>query len=790
MKILRARLYEQERERAARRRRPTRAGPDRHRRAVGEDPHLQLPAGPRHRPPHRAHGARPEPRAGRRPERVLGRPRRRRAPPQAGRRGRRVRTLAEVLRLSAGYLEERGSPTPRLDAELLIGHALGLQRIELYTNFDRPLHEPELAACRALLERRGRREPVAYILGRWGFHGLDLRCDERVLVPRPETEVLVERCLALLAGGRSRAVLDVGTGSGAIALAIKAARPDAVVTAADVSRGRARAGAAANAARARPRRSSSSSPTSWAAWPAAASTCRLQPAVRGRGRDRDASSPRWRSSSRGAPSSPARAAPRCSNAWRRMRREALAPGGWLVVECGAGQAAAVRGLLEAAGAAETFVARPTWRGIERVVGRPVGVSDAASARCAAGGLADPAHRHGLRHRLRRLPPRARARASTRASRGRPRPADGRRAAARVSNLLENVLPELIGPRRRALPARAAGPGDARRAQPGPPVRPPVRRDARAGSACACRVLAPASRALADAVRRARAHERQPARRAAARTGSPTCPPSCATCARSRSTAASWPGTPSSVIDVTGPEPVLLRAGAGADAAMARSWDRVGGVDPRRHPVATAEQTFEHLRTAGLTDIDPDVAAPDRPRAGPPARPAGADRLRELHLARRARGGQLGAHQQVRRGLPRAGATTAAASGWTRSSSWPSTAPRRSSAPTTRTCSRTPAAPPTWPPTSPCSSPATRSSGCGSTTAATSRTASRSTSRAAYYDVHSYGVRREDSLIDFDEVERLARQHRPRLIVAGALGLPAGDRRRPRSGRSPTTSARG
>jgi release factor glutamine methyltransferase len=146
-----------------------------------------------------------------------------------------VRQLGEVLRLSAGYLSEHGSPTPRLDAELLIGHALGLPRIELYTNFDRPLDEPELAACRALLERRGRREPVAYILGRWGFHGLDLAVDARVLVPRPETEVLVERCLALLDGLDAPRVADVGTGSGAIALAIKAARPDAAVTATDVS---------------------------------------------------------------------------------------------------------------------------------------------------------------------------------------------------------------------------------------------------------------------------------------------------------------------------------------------------------------------------------------------------------------------------------------------------------------------------------------------------------------------------------------------------------------------------
>ncbi|HEY3763613.1 MAG TPA: peptide chain release factor N(5)-glutamine methyltransferase, partial [Gaiellales bacterium] len=146
-----------------------------------------------------------------------------------------MRTLGEVLRLSAGYLQEHGSPTARLDAELLMAHALGLRRIELYTSFERPLTEAELATCRGLLERRGRREPVAYVLGRWGFHGLDLMVDERVLVPRPETEALVDRCLELLAGSEAPRVLDVGTGSGAIALALKAARTDAVVTACDVS---------------------------------------------------------------------------------------------------------------------------------------------------------------------------------------------------------------------------------------------------------------------------------------------------------------------------------------------------------------------------------------------------------------------------------------------------------------------------------------------------------------------------------------------------------------------------
>jgi release factor glutamine methyltransferase len=143
--------------------------------------------------------------------------------------------LGEVLRGAADYLAARGVESPRLDAERLLARALGLTRMELYTQHDRPLTEAERVAARQLVQRRGRREPLAYVLGDWDFRRLTLMTDTRALVPRPETEVVVERCLALLQGVTTPRILDVGTGSGAIALALKHERPDAHVTATDIS---------------------------------------------------------------------------------------------------------------------------------------------------------------------------------------------------------------------------------------------------------------------------------------------------------------------------------------------------------------------------------------------------------------------------------------------------------------------------------------------------------------------------------------------------------------------------
>ena len=178
-------------------------------------------------------------------------------------------TIGEVVRRSAQYFAGVGAPSPRLDADLVIAHALGLTRLELYTEFDRPLTAAELAAARALVARRGRREPMAYILGHRAFRRLDLEVSPAVLVPRPETEVLVEWVLELVAPGA--AVLDWGTGSGAIALALADEGPDLVVTG-DRRLGR-RPGAGPGQRRAaRARRSSGAARTASPRWRAVRST--------------------------------------------------------------------------------------------------------------------------------------------------------------------------------------------------------------------------------------------------------------------------------------------------------------------------------------------------------------------------------------------------------------------------------------------------------------------------------------------------------------------------------------
>ena len=146
-----------------------------------------------------------------------------------------MNTIRELLGPTREYLEGKGVPSARLDAEYLIAHVLGIPRLALYLDHDRPLEPAEVDRLRDLVRRRGRREPLAYVLGSWSFYGLELRSDARALVPRPETEILVERCLALLAGNDAPGIADVGTGTGAIALALASKLPGAAVTAIDLS---------------------------------------------------------------------------------------------------------------------------------------------------------------------------------------------------------------------------------------------------------------------------------------------------------------------------------------------------------------------------------------------------------------------------------------------------------------------------------------------------------------------------------------------------------------------------
>jgi release factor glutamine methyltransferase len=143
-------------------------------------------------------------------------------------------SVLEIIKRTTGFFEQRGVESPRLNAELLIGHALGLKRMQLYLQFERPLTEAELEKIRPLVKRRGGREPLQYVMGETEFSGLKLKVDRRALIPRPETERLIELVMQQFASPPAT-VLDLGTGSGAIALALAKAWPGAVVTAVDKS---------------------------------------------------------------------------------------------------------------------------------------------------------------------------------------------------------------------------------------------------------------------------------------------------------------------------------------------------------------------------------------------------------------------------------------------------------------------------------------------------------------------------------------------------------------------------
>src|SRR3954467_3723492 len=128
-------------------------------------------------------------------------------------------TVLEIIKRTTEFFEKRGVESARLNAELLIGHALGLKRMQLYLQFERPLTEAELEKIRPFVKRRGGREPLQYILGECEFNGLKLKVDRRALIPRPETEYFLELVTNRITEAQAT-ILDLGTGSGAIALAL------------------------------------------------------------------------------------------------------------------------------------------------------------------------------------------------------------------------------------------------------------------------------------------------------------------------------------------------------------------------------------------------------------------------------------------------------------------------------------------------------------------------------------------------------------------------------------------
>ena len=145
-------------------------------------------------------------------------------------------TIQKLLNWTAEYLTNKGVDSPRLSAEMLLSEALGLKRIELYTQFDKQVPQQQLDLLHDLVKRAGQHEPVAYLIGRTEFYSLDLDITTDCLIPRPETELLVQRAIEFL---RTRSgaqyICDLCTGSGCIAVAIAKNFPDARITATDIS---------------------------------------------------------------------------------------------------------------------------------------------------------------------------------------------------------------------------------------------------------------------------------------------------------------------------------------------------------------------------------------------------------------------------------------------------------------------------------------------------------------------------------------------------------------------------
>ena len=143
-------------------------------------------------------------------------------------------TIREIKERTETFFKKRGVPNAKLDTDILIAHSLGIKRLDIYLDLDRPLTEAQLTDLRSLVKRRASREPLQYIIGNTEFYGLTLKVDPRALIPRHETEELIELIVERLEAPPKR-ILDLGTGSGAIALALASRYSDAEVTATDQS---------------------------------------------------------------------------------------------------------------------------------------------------------------------------------------------------------------------------------------------------------------------------------------------------------------------------------------------------------------------------------------------------------------------------------------------------------------------------------------------------------------------------------------------------------------------------
>lgn len=144
-------------------------------------------------------------------------------------------TIINSIELSTEYLNKKGVESPRINAEILLAHVLDCKRLELYLKFDQPLKENEKNKYRELIKRRGLREPLQYIIGKVEFYGLDFIVNSKVLIPRPETEILVEEIINQYDKNQALCILDIGTGSGNIAITLAKNFSNSMITSLDIN---------------------------------------------------------------------------------------------------------------------------------------------------------------------------------------------------------------------------------------------------------------------------------------------------------------------------------------------------------------------------------------------------------------------------------------------------------------------------------------------------------------------------------------------------------------------------